>query len=519
MESLFSTAWRTLAAAEFERAQQEFAVAVAREPARGDGWLGLALALWRGGDRFAALGAARKATEAAPGLADAQTVFGAIQRQIGNLAGAARALETAEELDPSNSGILRLLSDVYRRARRPADALAAARRALDLDSASIENHVCLADALTANEELTLAESSYRAVLDLDAGALRAAFGLGRVALARADWNEAHVWFERALAIDSGDADVRYNLALLHLRFGRYGEGYAAYPAIMDTESDGARYFYHYHGIPRWNGEPLHGRRLVIASEQGLGDHVMMARFLPTLPAHAPPIVVETPAPLLPLFQRNFVNVQFERFTTWRPAESVDLHLPMMQLPCLAGVATASDICGDAYLRADDGRVRAWKERLGETRNARHVGIVWHGNRTNTRERWRAAPLRSLAPLAQVRGVHFHSLQLDATEAELAAAPFALSATRLAGDDMEDTAALMTALDAVVSVDTSTVHLAGALGRPTWLANSLVSDFRWGIDGVRCPWYSSVRIIRQTTCDEWEPVFQTIATELNFVGPH
>ena len=452
----------------------------------------------------------------APESADAHTVVGAIQRQIGDLEGAARALGVARELDPANAGILRLLSDVYRRALRPADALTAVSHALEIDPSSIESLVCLADAMLANEELADAERIYRVALALDRRMLRAAFGLGRVALARADWKEAEAFFERALDITPDNPDVRYNLALLHLRFGRYREGFAAYPAIMDTESDGARYYYHYQGVPRWNGEALNGRKLLIASDQGLGDHIMMVRFLKTLTVDQSALVVETPAPLVTLFQRNFANVRFERFTHWRPASTLDLHIPIMQLPCLAGIAAASDLCGDAYLRADPLRVQAWKARLGGSRNVRHVGIVWHGNRTNTRERWRAAPLRSWAPLANVPGVHFHSLQLDATEAEIADAPFALSPTRLDSEDMSDMAALLTALDAVVSVDTSTVHLAGALGRPTWLANSLVSDFRWGIDGVDSPWYSSVRLVRQTTCDDWEPVFQTIAAELTRV---
>jgi Flp pilus assembly protein TadD len=513
VDSILGSAWRALAISRFRKAQGEFASAVSLDPTRGDAWLGFAIALWRGGDRFAALGAARKAADMTPELVDAHTVVGAIQRQIGNLDGAAHALGVARELDPTNPEILRLLSDVYRRARRPADALTTVRRALEIDPSSIESLVCLADAMLANEELAEAERIYRVVLTLDRCVLRAAFGLGRVALARTDWKEAQAFFERALDITPNDPDVRYNLGLLHLRFGRYREGFAAYPAIMETDSDGARYYYHYEGVPRWSGEALNGRRLVIASEQGLGDHIMMARFLRTLPIHDPPIVVETPPTLMALFQRNFVNVQFERFTHWRPAKAFDIHLPIMQLPCLAGIAAASDICGNAYLRADPLRVQDWKARLGGSRNVRHVGIVWHGNRTNTRERWRAAPLRNWAPLAKVPGVHFHSLQLDATEAEIADAPFPLSPIRTVSEDMNDTAALLTALDAVVSVDTSTVHLAGALGRPTRLANSLVSDFRWGIDCVESPWYSSVRIVRQTICNDWEPVFQTIAAEL------
>jgi tetratricopeptide (TPR) repeat protein len=510
---MYGRAWQALASSQWAEAQRAFALTVSREPGRGEAWLGLALAFWRAGDRFAGLGAARRAAELAPASVDALVLLADILRDIGDLNGARVALEAACEIDPASAPTLRLLSDVYRRLRRPADALAVARRALECDPSSIDGLVSVADALLATESFAEAEKIYRIAIACDRHALRAAFGLGRVALAQAAWQDARAAFERALEIDPNDPDVRYNLALLDLRFGAYREGFAAYPAIMDTASDGARYYYYREGIPRWSGDPPAGRRLVISLDQGLGDQIMMARFFARLPESTPAIVVETLPASMTLFQRNFTNVRFERFTHWRPPASLDVHLPMMQLPCIANIAVASDISGEAYLRADPERVQRWKERLGDDRDVRHVGIVWHGNPLNTRERWRAAALRHWAPLARVAGVRFHSLQLDATETEIAEAPFQLSPMHTWIGDMDDTATLMTALDGIISVDTSTIHLAGALGRPAWLANSLVGDFRWGVAGAESPWYASVRIVRQTVCDEWQPVFQQIAFEL------
>ena len=474
--------------------------------------LGLARELWRNGDRFAALGAARKAVEIAPLDAHAHVVFAAIQRQIGYIDGAVRALEVACELEPSDPEMLRMLSDVYRRARRAPEALRAAERALEHDP-SLSSRVCLGYAQLANDALAEAEATFRAVLAEDGWDARGWLGFARVAGARADWGSAAAALECARVIAPGDPDVRYAQALMHLRCGRYAEGYAAYPAIMDTDSEGPRYYYHYQGVPRWNGDALNGRRLVIAADQGLGDHIMMARFFAALPAGTPPPIVETPPTLLALFRQNFPNVRFEAFTHWQPPATWDAHLPVTQLPCVNGIAAAADIPGGAYLRAEPRLVGTWRQRLRAEPDVRHVGIVWHGNTFNTRDRWRAAPLRFWAPLAQVPGVRFHSVQLDAGDADIAQAPFALEpAHRLLGD-MDDTAALMTALDAVISVDTSTLHLAGALGRPAWLPNPLVSDYRWHIDGVVTPWYDSVRVIRQTTADDWAPVFQTIAGEL------
>ena len=475
--------------------------------------LGLARELWRNGDRFAALGAARKAVEIAPHDAHAHVVFGAIQRQIGYVDGAVRAFEVACELEPTDPEMLRMLSDVYRRARRVPEALRAAERARSTWTHTFESLVCLGYAQLANDAVAEAEEAFRSTLADDGWDARGWLGLARVAGARADWRAASAALACAREIAPADPDVRYALAIMDLRCGRYADGYAAYPVIMDTDSDGARYFYHYQGVPRWNGDALNGRRLVIAADQGLGDHIMMARFFAELPASTPPLIVETPPALLALFHHNFPNVHFEEFTHWRPSGAWDVQLPITQLPCVNGIATAADIPRAPYLRADPRQVNLWRERLGEGGNVRHVGIVWHGNKQNTRDRWRAAPLRFWEPLADVSGVRFHSVQLNADDTDIETAPFALAPTHRLLGDMNDTAALMTALDAVISVDTSTLHLAGALGRPAWFPNSLVSDYRWGVDGVKTPWYDSVRIIRQTVVDDWTPVFRAIAGEL------
>ena len=472
--------------------------------------LELALALWRQGERFAALGAARQAVAIAPGHARTQVVFAAIQRQIGYVDGAVAALERAHELDPDDAETLRMLSDVYRRARRLPEALRAAELAFERDP-SVASEISLGHALLANEALPESEAMFDRALAADERDVRAWVGRARLALVRADWNAARAALERARELAPGDPDVRYGLALLHLRSGRFAEGYAEYSAIMDTDSDGARYYYHREGVARWNGEPLGDRRLVISSDQGLGDHIMMARFFDALPESKPAVIVETPPALLTLFRRNFPNVRFARFTHWQSPASWDVHLPITQLPCVNGIAAASDISGRAYLCADPERVRAWRRRVADGANVRNVGIVWHGNRQNTRDRWRAAPLHHWEPLAKLSGVRFHSLQIGADEAVLRPAPFPLVSHALG--DFDDTAALMTALDAVISVDTSTIHLAGALGRPAWLPNPLVSDFRWGIYGAESPWYASVRVIRQAVADDWAPVFATIADEL------
>ena len=509
-----SEGWLALGAGCFEAAQRAFCRIAPSDPEHGVALLGLALSYWGGGHRFAALGAARWAAAVRPDLVDAHVTLGDMQRRTGDVDGALQSFEAARQLEPGNAVILRQLSDIYRRQLRPLDALSAAKAALELDPASIEGVVCVGDALQANELFSQAAGAYRTALAFDGRAYRAMAGLGRVALMCANWDDARSAFARARAIAPQDPDVRYDSALLDLRFGHYRDAYAALPAVMDSESEGARYYYHANGVPLWDGTPLDGRRLVIASDQGLGDQIMMARYFAQLPQYGTTISVEAPTPVLNLFRRNFPVVRFECFTRWQSPHRMDLHLPVTQLPRIAGIAEESDICGEPYLRADPERVKAVRARLTLEPNVRHIGIVWRGNPQNPRDRWRAAPLRHWTPLAALPDVCFHSLQVDATTAEIAAAPFPIVATHESIVDMDDTAALMAVLDSVISVDTSTVHLAGALGRPTWMPNSLVSDSRWGVDRVDSPWYSTLRIARQTTRDDWTPVFTTIANELH-----
>lgn len=514
MNPAVAQGWEALAAGRLADAERVFSGIVASDPADGDALLGLAAAFWHGGHRLAAAGAARRAALTRPDHLESRLTLGTMLRAIGNFAGALPEFEAALRLDEGNPVTLRELAAVYGFLQRPEDALRAALAARERDPSSAASVVCLADALLANERPAEAAAAYREALQRDPGAHRAATGLGRVALERARWDDARSAFEHALAIAPGDADARYERALLDVRYGRYAAGFAAFGAIMDTESNAARYYYALCGVPVWDGSPLAGRRLVIASEQGLGDHVMMARFFAGLPAVGTSVTVEAPSPLLTLFERSFPSVRFIERTHLQSPAAMDVHLPIMQLPRLFGIASESDISGARYLRADPRRVDAYRAMLGAEPNLRHVGIVWRGNPKHAQDRRRAAPLEHWAALAALGGVRFHSLQFEAGDAELDAAPFPLAPAHRSIRDLDDTAALMSALDAVVSVDTASVHVAGALGRPVWLANPLVGDFRWGIARSDSPWYAGLRIARQARAGEWAPVFETIAAELS-----
>ena len=440
--------------------------------------------------------------------------MGTLSEWLGDARGAIGALERAHELAPHNGSVMRALSNAYRTGRRAPQAVAMARRAIELEPASAASYLALGDALLADDSPPAADEAYRRALELDRTLALAECGRGAVHLAAARWNEAREAFERALAIDPECAEARYNRALIDLRLGNYAAGFAGYPAIMKTSEQRPRYHYYYEGVPLWDGTPLGERRLLIAYEQGFGNQLMMARFFDELPQFGTSIAIETPPPLVTLLRRNFPALTFVEFTHWRALDSMDVHLPLMQLPAVLRVARAEQLTKRMpYLTADAARAGELRGVLRLDPRVRHVGIAWHGNRDNAFERWRAAPLPAWAPLAGVSGVRFHSLQYGGSRDELAAVPFPIEPAHEHIHTMDDIAALATLMDLVITIDTSSAHLAGALGRPVWMPNALLTDYRWGIEGEGTPWYPTLRIFRQRERDAWEPVFAAIAAEL------
>jgi tetratricopeptide (TPR) repeat protein len=477
-------------------------------------WLELAKTYQAEGHPTAALGAARRAVRENPRSLIAQLSFASLCAEIGYGEEAIAAYEAARWLAPLDAGILRRLADACRRAGRAKEALVVADTAAQFDPHAAATYVCLGEALLANDEAPAADRMFSRALAIDPRSASAECGHGAVHLAGARWHEARASFERALDLEPGCAEARYNRALIDLRCGSYRAGYAGYPAIMDTVEQRPRYHYYREGVPLWDGAHLTNRRLVVAYEQGLGNQIMMARFFNQLQQFGGSVAIEAPPAMLALLRRNFPGLSFVSFTGWQPLENMDVHLPLMQLPTALNVVCESNVkASSPYLSADSARVEALRGCLQLEAGVRHIGIAWHGNRSSQRDRWRAAPLAAWAPLAMLPDVRFHSLQFDATAAELAAAPFALAPAHEHIRDMDDTAALVCLMDRVVTVDTVIVHLAGALGRPVTMPESFLSEYRWGIDRTDSPWYPTLRIVRQRAHDDLRPVFNEIADQL------
>ncbi|MED5518248.1 MAG: glycosyltransferase, partial [Pseudomonadota bacterium] len=261
--------------------------------------------------------------------------------------------------------------------------------------------------------------------------------------------------------------------------------------------------------PAWRGrQALTGKTLLLTTEQGYGDMIQFCRYLPDLITRAGQVVVEMPPPLIPLV--TAMDPALKVIATDAPLPPFDMHCPLMSLP-LALTTRLETIPGaGGYLRADSQKVQSWRRRLGAPKRPR-VGLVWH-----TTSPSRNSPRKSL-PLADLRrhlpaGADYVSLQKEHTAVDLTGA----GDLRLFGDGLHDfaeTAALTAAMDLVISIDTSTAHLAGALGKPVWLLLHTPADWRWLEDRDDSPWYAHMRLYRQTRRGDWAPVLTRVAEDL------
>jgi hypothetical protein len=280
--------------------------------------------------------------------------------------------------------------------------------------------------------------------------------------------------------------------------------------------------------PRWMGEPLAGRALLIVTDAGHGDLIQMARYAPQLRAlDAGRLVLVCQSGLKALMQRPASReAGFDEvlsFDDALPRTHWDCWVALMSLPFLCGTQLSSIPAPLPYLQPDVARVAQRAAQLALVwpalpRSALRVGLVWRGNPLHENDADRSLPsLSLLEPLGRIPGVHFVSLQCGAAQAEALSPPAGLPLHALAEplSDFADTAAVVANLDLVIGVDTSVIHLAGALGKPVWvMLPRHKADWRWLQDREDSPWYPGVmRLFRQSQIGDWAPVIEQVAQAL------
>ena len=333
--------------------------------------------------------------------------------------------------------------------------------------------------------------------------------------------EALALCDRLLAANPAIHEVRLNRGLIRLTLGRFMEGWQDYEARKQ-----ARGFEHRAlPWPEWDGSPLSGKTIYLASEQGLGDEIMFASCVPDVMATAGGCVIECAPKLEKLFRRSFAPALIVPRQAGEPVraalpESIDVQSLTGSLPRIFRNDVADFPRRTAYLAADPARVEHWRRRLEDIPGRLKVGISWRGGAKLTRDSLRSVALEHWLPILGMKDVRFFSLQYTECDAELAAIKanhgIEIQHWTEAIDDYDETAALVSALDVVISVQTALVHLGGALGRPVWAMVPTVPEWRYQSSGHSMPWYPSVRLYRQESPGEWGSAIQSVAQDLDLL---
>ncbi len=431
-----------------------------------------------------------------------RAVLGREPGRIEAQGGMALALMKAERFDeaaghidrvlrvaPDHPASVGILGDIRRRQRRFDEAIALYRRVLSLESDAVEANVNLGLTL---RDLAMPEAALphlRHAFDVAPGDANAATAYGHTLLLLGELGPG--W-------DASEA--RFRGSLRHAPVERY--------------------------VPqsRWRGESLAGKSIVLWAEQGIGDEIMFASLVPEMASAAARVVLETESRLVPLFARSLPGVEVvARSIPPDPATqdpSIDFQSPLASLPRRLRRQMSDFTTTGAYLAADPAKVAALRSRYleGAGGGRRLVGVSWHTTNAKLGPR-RTIGLEAWGPILGVPGVTFISLQYGDWRDAIAAAARATGADFRHDPaidpltDMDGFAAQVAAMDLTISIDNSTVHVAGALGRPAWALLPAAPEWRWFLRTGTSPWYASLSLLRQETLDDWRPVIATAAARL------
>jgi tetratricopeptide (TPR) repeat protein len=503
------------------------------------------------GNAYAAAGrhedaadAFRRSLDLQPNDASSHNNLGNALHALGQHEEAIDAFRRALDLRPGHAGAHNNLGMAFNALDETEQATAQFRAALAVEPRFVAAHFNLGNTLHATGRFTEAAAAFEAVLALQPHLPPALFGLGNALAASGRHVDALPRFERAIGFDPKFALAWLGLGTAHQALGAYAAALRAFDEALRLRPDlGLAHLHravthltlgHFERglpeyewrlessvqpggpmLPRWRGEPADTRTLFVHAEQGFGDTLQFVRFVPLAAERAARVVLEVQPQLVPLIAPAAQQWGVQLIAQGTPRPRADLQIPLLSLPLALGTTFDTIPARTPYLAATPAYRRKWRGSLGGHAK-RKIGLAWSG-RIQKQEN-RAMPLAALEPLLALDGIDWIVLQPELSEEEqaaLAAHPRAKS-IHCFGErigDFADTAAVVERLDAVVSVDTSIAHLAGALRKPLWLMLPFSADWRWFAGDTRSPWYPGARLVRQPRPGAWDEVVAAVALAL------
>lgn len=506
------------------------------------------------GDLDRAMSELERALAFEPEHAGALADLGNVHRLCGRASEAEACYRQALALDPANQTVRFNLAMMEDQTGRP-EAAVRSLQALVRDCAHPEAVRALADMLDRLGRCDEAKATFREILLVHPEHAVAHAALGFLVLKRdLDARQALQHFDRAIELGYGTEEVWSNRGIALQDCGQVEEAIAAYDTALRIAPDYRLASFHRalarlllgdfangwpdyelrllsedrlrmpHSFPAWDGEPLRDGALLVEGEQGIGDEIMFASCLPDVLARQPECVLVCQDKLVPIFGRSFPGVRVigrQQALADQPGAAfarVKATTPIGSLPLRYRMSLEQFPRHEGYLRADPALTAQYRDRLAATGSMLKVGLSWRGGSERTRRALRTLPADILQRLLETPGVRFFDLQYDSRGAG-EGLDAALAAGKLvhwtdALQDYDRTAALVSALDVVVSVCTAVIHLGGALGRPVLVMAPHAPEWRYGLRGNRMAWYPSVHVERQPVAGDWDSVVHAVQAHLS-----
>jgi tetratricopeptide (TPR) repeat protein len=510
----FAVAQRHHQAGQLAQAEQAYRQILAIDPRHADSLHLLGGIALQTGHNEAATDLIRKAIALNRRVPAFHCDLGTALQQQGKLDEAAKSYRQALALRPDYAEALNNLGNVLADQGKVDYAAKAYRRALAVKPDYAEAHYNLGCLLTREHRPDEALACYRKALDLKPDYAEPLNALGLALYEQGELGEATVCYRRAVELKPDLAAAHFNHGLVLLLEGKLRHGWEEFEWRWRSKEVRPR-----HPVDQqWRGGDLNGRTILLHAEQGLGDSLQFVRYAPLVARLGATVLLEVQQPLVALFsEMDGVSGVFAQGAAVPP---FDAHCPLMSLP-LALATTLDTIPGHApYLRANAERAAAWWRR-GEALPGLRVGLVWAGNPrpfqpgAHAIDGRRSITLDHFSEFAALEGVSFVSLQKGEAASQTKAPPAGLTIHDWTEElnDFADTAALVDTLDLVIGVDTSVIHLVGALAKPVWLLNRFDTCWRWLLERDDSPWYPTLRQFRQRSPGDWADVLSKVHGEL------
>jgi tetratricopeptide (TPR) repeat protein len=452
-----------------------FKKVICLDPQNGGTYINLGDALRENQQIDEAILSYQKAIQLNPTLEDAYNNIGVCLKEKGLLDEAILYYQKALQLNPKFSGAYNNLGVVYNEKQQYNNAIFCYQKAFQIDPNSAETYN----------------------------------NLGCVLQDRGDFDNALINFKKALQLDPQNADAHLNLSFLLLLSGNFNRGWKEFSWRLKRK-DSQRYDF---SQPLWDGANIDGLTILLHTEQGLGDTLQFIRYAPFIAQNGAKVIVACQREVCALLRTvEGIEQVIER---GEDLPDFNVYCPLLSLPLLLNATLESIPAKVPYVRIDSLLVQKWRNKVQHDHSKIKVGLVWAGRPEHKDDRNRSCRLEFFSPLAELSNISFYSLQKGVASEQAKNPPKGMKFLDYTEEirDFSDTAALMENLDLTLSVDTSVVHLAGALGKSVWTLIPFSPDWRWMLNREDSPWYPTMRLFRQPSLGDWESMIARVKDEL------